>query len=116
MKEIMLTCPFTGVPFKATEYADGRIIFVHPLTHEIFHMNYNASIKKYNVEKRAFKPIEICTQAQAMDILEVSRQRINKIAHDGTIPTYTVNGIAVFLMSDVIKYKEKRKPGRPEKE
>lgn len=116
MKEIILTCPFTGIEFKATEYADGKIVFVHPLTRETIHMNYNASIKKYNIDRSAFKQIETCTQTQAMEILEVSRQRVNKIAQDEIIPTFIVNGSKVFLMRDVLEYKETRKVGRPEKE
>lgn len=116
MKEIILTCPFTGLSFKATEYADGKVVFVHPLTHETIHMNYNSSIKKYNIDRAAFKPIEICTQAQAMEILGLSRQRVNKIIHDDILPSYCINGSNVFLMSDIVKYKETRKPGRPEKE
>ena len=115
MKEIILTCPFTGLPFKATEYVDGKLVFIHPLTHEAIHMNYNSSIKKYNIERKAFTPIEICTQAQAMEILGLSRQRVNKIAQDDVIPTYSINGSNVFLMSDVLSYKETRRPGRPEK-
>ena len=116
MKEVFLTCPFTGLSFKATEYADGKLVFVHPLTHETIHMNYNSSIKKYNIDRKAFNPIEICTQTQAMEILGLSRQRVNKIAQDGVLPTFNIGGTNVFLMSDVVAYKEKRKPGRPEKE
>lgn len=116
MKEIILTCPFTGVEFKATEYADGKIVFVHPLTLETIHMNYNASIKKYNIPRIAFRQIETCTQTQAMEILGISRQRINKIANDEIIPIFFINGSKVFLMHDVLEYKKTRKVGRPEKE
>ena len=32
MKEITLTCPFTGCSFKALEDADDNVYFTHPLT------------------------------------------------------------------------------------
>lgn len=115
MKEIILTCPFTGVNFTATEYADGRIVFVHPITRKIVYMSYNACIDKYYIDKVSFKRIDTVTQAQAMEILDISRQRVNKIVHDGTIPAYKINGSDVFVKSDVLKYKESRKRGKHEK-
>lgn len=116
MREITLTCPFTGVEFKALEYADGKIVLHHAITGEEIHMNWNCSCKRYNIPKNAFKHIETVTMSEAADILEVSRQRISKIAKEGTIKPHDVNGTTVFELADVLEYKKTRKVGAPFKE
>lgn len=116
MKEIMLTCPFTGMPFKAIEYADGNIVFIHPLTGEQIQVNWNCSIKKYNISKSHFKYIATLTPAQAAEILDVSRQRISQIVKDQVIPVhYLSNGTPVFIESDVYHYRDTRAVGAPKK-
>lgn len=113
MREITLTCPFTGVEFKALEYADGKIIIHHAITGEEIHMNWNYSCKRYNIPKRAFKHIETVTMQEAARILDVSRQRISKIAGDGIITPHFVNGNTIFVLDDVLEYKRTRKVGAP---
>ena len=113
MKEITLTCPFTGLEFTALESLDGRLVVKHPLTGEDMAIKWNCSIKKYNVPKTYFKHIETCTPEKAAEILEVSRQRIAQIIKAQIIPVHYVAGKALFLMDDVLSYKETRKPGRP---
>lgn len=115
MKEIILTCPFTGVEFTALEYADGKLLVIHPLTGEQLTVNWNCSIKKYNVPKEFFQRIDTVTPAQAMEILGVSRQRISQIANDQTIPVHMVNGKPVFVADDVYAYRDNRKVGAPKK-
>lgn len=115
MKEIKLTCPFTGVEFSALEYADGKILARNPLTGEEIHMNYNCSIKKYNVARKEFKHVETVSLVEAANILDVSRSRISKIAIDGVIPAHIVAGRTIFLLDDVLEYKETRKVGAPSK-
>lgn len=116
MKEKTLTCPFTGVEFKALECADGRVIVRHAITGEEIIMNWNGTIQRYNIAKSAFKHIETVSMIEAAEILDVSRQRISKIAADGTIQAHDVNGSTVFVLSDVLEYKKNRKVGAPFKE
>ena len=116
MKETSLTCPFTGCQFSALIDASGNLYVKHPLTGEINRVNYNCSIKKYNLDKSLFKQIETVSQSQAAEILGVTRQRISEISANGTIPPKTVNGQTVFILSDVLKYKETRKCGAPRKD
>lgn len=116
MKEKLFTCPFTGAEFKALEYADGRIVTRHALTGEEIRMNWNCSINKYNIQGKAFRHIETVTFSQAAEILDVSRQRISKIASDNVIQPHMVNGTPVFVLDDVLKYKQDRKIGAPRKE
>ena len=116
MREILLTCPFTGCTFNALQDADENLYFVHPLTGETLRMNYNASIKKYNLDKALLKRVQTVTLSQAAEILEVSRQRASAIAQSGVIAPKRVNGQIVFVLDDVLKYKESRKVGAPPKE
>lgn len=116
MKEITITCPFTGVDFKALEDLCGNLYFKHPITGQDLKINYNSSIKRYNVPKNLFKHIETVSMSEAAEILEVSRQRASAIAATNVIKPVLVNGQQCFIKSDVLKYKQERKPGAPKKE
>lgn len=116
MRETILTCPFTGCQFNALIDADDNLYVKHPLTGEVNRVNYNCSIKKYNVSKDLFKHIETVTLGQAAEILDITRQRMSAIAENNTIPAKNVNGQTVFVLSDVLQYKETRKTGRPRKD
>lgn len=111
-----MTCPFTGAEFTALEYADGKIVFHHAITGEEIHMNWNSSCCRYNLTRDVFKHIKTVTMGEAADILGVSRQRVSKIAKDGIIKAHDVNGTMVFVLSDVLTYKNNRKVGAPCKE
>lgn len=115
MKEITLTCPFTGCEFTALEDLDKNIYFKHPLTGEDLRINYNRSIKKYNMPRKFFKHVETVDLAQAAEILDVTKQRISTIAMNNVIKPKNVNGKTVFLLSDVLEYKKNRKVGAPKK-
>lgn len=115
MKEITLTCPFTGVEFSALEMADGKLIVIHPLTGEQIQVNWNCSINRYNLPKSAFKHIETLSREQAQTVLNVSHQRITQIIKDETIPVHYANGQPVFVASDVYHYRDTRKVGAPRK-
>lgn len=115
MQEIILTCPFTGVEFTALTDVCGNLYFNHPLTGEACRVNYNVSIKKYNLPKEYLKRVETVTFSEAAEILEVTRQRIYAIAQANTIKPRTVNGQTVFLLDEVLDYKRSRKVGAPRK-
>ena len=116
MKEITMTCPFTGVEFSALEFADGKIVFYHAITGEEIHMNWNSTVQRYYIPRNAFSHIETVSMGEAAEILDVSRQRISKIAADGIIQPHDVNGSTVFMLSDVLEYRKTRKVGAPCKE
>lgn len=115
MQKVTLTCPFTGATFEALEYADGKISFRHALTGEEIHMNWNGTINRYNIVKSAFKYYPIVEFKDAAKILKVTPQRITQLARDEIIPVHDVNSKSVFLLDDVLKYKETRKVGAPRK-
>lgn len=116
MKEITLTCPFTGMEFSACEYADGTIVFKHPLTGEMLRMNYNSSIHRYNLEKSFFKHIETITIAEATEILGVTKQRMSQIIKNQVVPSFKVGTTTLFAKKDIIEYRDSRKVGAPCKE
>ena len=113
MKELILTCPFTGVEFNATESTDGDLFVMHPLTGEQIKISFNNSIKRYNIPSKAFRHIATVTPAELIEILDVSRQRVSQIVQNETIPVHHVNDSPVFLLSDVLEYKRTRKAGAP---
>ena len=116
MKEIILTCPFTGCEFKAVKDMDNNIYFTHPLTGKPLKMTYNYTIKRYNLPKSCFDHVEVVTFAQAAEILGVSRQRVSAIAAKNVIRPVLLNGQQCFTLDDVLEYKEIRKVGAPRKE
>ena len=115
MKETTLTCPFTGIAFTALKDTDGNLYFKHPITGETLKMNFNNSIKKYNLPKEYLKPIKTVTLLKAAEMRGVSRQRASAIATSNTIKPIIVNGQTVFLEADVIEYSESRKVGAPKR-
>lgn len=116
MKEILLTCPFTGAQFSATIDVNNNLYVTHPVTGETHKINYIWKTNKYILPAEILKRIETVSLADAAKILDVSRQRISAIAQNGTIQPRTVNGQTVFILDDVLQYKETRKPGAPKKE
>ena len=116
MKKILLTCPFTGLEFEALETAAGDLIVKHALTGEDVRLNWNPSNNRYYMRKSPFHHIETVTPAEAAEMLEVSKQRISQIVQKQTIPVHMVNGMPVFVKSDVVRYKQTRKVGAPFKE
>ena len=115
MKEIILTCPFTGVEFTALEDCSGNVLVKHPLTGRDIKINWNCTIQRYNIPKDSFTHYEIVNAVQAAEILNVSKQRISQIVQEQIIPVHMVNGTPVFLLSDVEKYSQNRTVGRPKK-
>lgn len=115
MKEIKLTCPFTGGEFTALESADGKLLVKHALTGEDIVLNWNCSIQRYNVEKCAFRHYETMLPVEAAKLLGVSMSRISQIMDNQVVPVHVVNGQKVFLREDVVKYKANRVVGRPKK-
>ena len=115
MEKILITCPFTGVRFEAFECADGSLQVKHPITGEEMRIGYNAAAKRYLIDKRLFKNLDLVTSSAAAEILGVSRARISNIIRDDTIPHFKVNGRHMFLRSDIMDYARNRTIGRPVK-
>lgn len=113
-KQEKLTCPFTGAKFEAIFSNDNTVSMINPITGERYDFKIRGNA--ITVPLELFCYIETVTYAQAAEILEVSHQRISKIGIDKTLPTYTVNGRKVFKLSDILRYKELRKVGKPTKE
>lgn len=116
MKEIVLTCPFTGVEFTALEYDDGTLIVKHPLTGQMNTIKFDSFMGYYTIPSHMFKHMKTVNITQAAMLLNVSRQRISQILKNDVIPSKKVNGSNVFLLEDVLAYKDNRKVGAPFKD
>lgn len=116
MKKKILTCPLTGIDFTALETADGNLIATNPITHEEVRLNYNSSCNRYYINPEHFKRIELVTLTEAAEILDVSLQRVSKIAADGIISTCVIGSSKYMVKADVLEYKRTRKVGPPTKE
>lgn len=113
MKKILLTCPFTGLEFEALQTAAGDLIVKHALTGEDVRVNWNPSNNRYYMRKSPFNYIETISTSEAAEILNVSKQRISQIVANQTIPVHIINGVTVFVKSDVVEYAQTRKVGAP---
>ena len=116
MKELLCTCPFTGVKFKALESTDENVYFISPLTGDTLQMRIDRMDNTYQIPREYFAYVETVTPSQAMEILNVSKQRISQIVATNAIPVRIVNGSPVFLLGDVLRYKENRRVGAPRKD
>ena len=112
MEKVFLTCPFTGIEFQGFKH-NGKLHFSHPLLHEM--CSANIKDNRICIPESLFTHIETITPSDAMDILDVSRQRISQLVNDDVIPSHMVNGQPVFLKADVLEYRDSRKAGRPRK-
>ena len=108
MKEILMTCPFTGLDFSALVSEDGNITFQNPLTNEI------TTIR--DIPLALFAHMKTYNRKQVQEVLGVSKQRVSQIIEAGIIPVHYVAGNPVFLAVEVEHYRDTRKVGRPEKE
>lgn len=115
MRQVTMTCPFTGLPFNAIEDADGNIYYENALTGKQMKMNFNNSIRKFNIKRSEFTFCELVNFNQAKDLLGVSRQRVYQIVNEGMLKPVYIADSTYFLKSDVLSYKENVKLGRPRK-
>ena len=114
MREITITCPFTGLEFNAweDEYT-GNLIFTNPLTGD--DMVVKRVAKNYSIPIDYTKHVPIVKAYDAKVILQVSKQRIAQIISNETIPVKRINGEPYFLKADVLDYRENRQVGAPKK-
>ena len=75
MERIVITCPFTGMPFEAIKYADGRIIATNAITGEDMHITYNAPIKRYMFDEKYFTA-RVCSRCKNAPICSRYRKRV----------------------------------------
>ena len=111
MREIEMTCPFTGANFKGCELDSGNIVIVHPITGE--HIIMQKKGRVFEIPASCFFRQDTISMTEAAELLNVSKQRVSQIANDGIVPVKTINGQKVFLRSDISNYADTRKVGAP---
>lgn len=107
------TCPFTGAQFQAVRLPDSLIV-TNPLTGD--QVQYPVADSNVLVSLKGLESVKVMTAAEAAGALGVSRQRVDQLAAAGTIRQRYVNGCPVYIASDIVEYRGKRKNGRPRKE
>lgn len=116
MQRMKLTCPFTGVEFEGfKETSLGKFFYANPLNHEMTSVKYDSATNSITINLEDFAHVETVTPDEATDILMISRQRMSQIVNENVIPAHIVAGKPVLKLSQVLDYKENRKPGRPRK-
>ena len=116
MEKMKLTCPFTGIEFQAfREPKTHKLYFANPLTHEMVSAKWDKVANTYVIPVEMFRFVETVGTSELAEMLDVSRQRVSQIVNDNVIPSHIVNNQPVFILSDVLQYKENKKPGRPRK-
>lgn len=108
-----LTCPFTGERFTATFDGDNTVHMVNKLTGASY--TFKICGNAITIPLEMFNYIETVSFPDAANILDVSIQRVSRIAKDNVIPTYEIGGKKVFKLADIIRYKQLRKVGKPSK-
>lgn len=107
------TCPLTGSSFTAI-LEDGKMTVTNPITDEI--RVYEVRDGMVLIPENLFSHIPTMTPKDASETLEVSLQRINQLAKSGKILPHYICGNMRFIKSDVLRYREQRKNGRPRKD
>ena len=116
MQRMKLTCPFTGVEFEGfKEPSLGKFFYANPLEHEMKSVKFDPITNSITISLDDFAHVETVTPDEATDILMISRQRMYKIVNENVIPCHIVAGKPVLVLSQVLDYKQNRKPGRPRK-
>lgn len=59
--------------------------------------------------------IELISSQEAAALLDMTRQGVNLLVHNGRLPAYKVGGRLYFNPDDVQEYKRTRRMGRPRK-
>lgn len=117
MKQVTITCPFTGVDFEATEFADGSIVARNPLTNQEIRLSYNPMPHAFMLPKNALQHVETVSIVEAANLSNVSVQRISKLCADGVLQARILpDGSKVILLDELTSYNESKKNGRPRKD
>lgn len=113
MPNVLLTCPFTGLPFEAIENADGSLIIRNPLKDTYMQVfNNDGAI---TIPYKFFEHADTMSCIEAAKYLGVTKSRVYSIVKNNIVPSHIVNGKPVFLADDIIEYGKTRTIGRPRK-
>ena len=105
MERIVITCPFTGVPFEAIQYADGRIIATNALTGEDMQITYNPSIKRYMLDSAFFHGEKMLTMEECAELLGVSKARVSVLAKQDRLKAVKPSAQMYISLNSALEYK-----------
>lgn len=105
MQHLMITCPFTGLPFEAIQYADGRIVATNALTGEDMQITYNASIKRYMLDSAFFHGEKMLTLQECADLLGISKARVSVLAKQDRLKAVKPSAQMYISLNSALQYK-----------
>lgn len=105
MERIVIACPFTGVPFEAIQYADGRIIATNALTGEDMQITYNSSIKRYMLDSTFFHGEKMLTMEECAELLGVSKARVSVLAKQDRLKAVKPSAQMYISLNSALEYK-----------
>ena len=108
MEKITVTCPFTGIPFDAIKYADGRIVATNVITGEDAVITYNAACDRYMIRPDAFATTPTVTMHEAAQILNISKPRISLLVKQGRLKAFRPGAQMYITRESVLDYKRQR--------
>ena len=108
MKKIRITCPFTGLPFDAVKYEDGRIVATNKITGDDIMITYNAASDRYMIRPDAFASEPTMTMTDAAKTLGVSKARISVLAKQGRLRAFRPGAQMYITRESVLDYKRRQ--------
>lgn len=104
MKQIIKSDPITGTKFHALEFDNGNIKIPTPFQ-GVLNLEYNKDNNTYTFNKDDLKYYEVCSIAQAAEILNVSRIRVWRMCRNGTLKNCKIADSIIISLKSVKEYK-----------
>ena len=108
MEKITVTCPFTGLPFEAIKYADGRLVTTNKITGEDMQITYNASNNRYMFLASELKFHALLTMDECADELGISKPRISKLVKQNRLKAIKPDAQLYITRASMLEFKQQR--------
>lgn len=108
MEKITVTCPFTGLPFEAIKYADGRLVTTNKVTGEDMQITYNASNNRYMFLASELKFHALLTMDECAEELNISKPRISKLVKQNRLKAIKPDAQLYITRSSMLEFKQQR--------
>jgi len=108
MEKITVTCPFTGLPFEAIKYADGRLVTTNKVTGKDMQITYNASNNRYMFLASELKFHALLTMDECAEELGISKPRISKLVKQNRLKAIKPDAQLYITRASMLEFKQQR--------
>lgn len=108
MEKITITCPFTGIPFDAMKYADGRIVATNQITGKDIIITYNAACDRYMIRPDALVNVPTMTMNECANFLGISKPRISLLVKQGRLKAFKPGAQMYITSESVLDYRKRQ--------